>query len=86
MRGVQAMHEAWMPKFLQFVGFNLALACGASLSLFLISPAASGSGIPGQSCLDTRQRSSRQSCLGTPAAQLLLQGMRLVTTNCPPMR
>jgi chloride channel 7 len=35
-----------MPKFLQFVGFNLALACGASVSLFLISPAASGSGIP----------------------------------------
>lgn len=65
-----------MPKFLQFVGFNLALACGASLSLFLISPAASGSGIPGESCLDT--------CVC--AAQLLLQGMRLVTTHCAHMR
>jgi len=35
-----------VPKFFQFMGFNLLLAFLCSLSLFLISPAASGSGIP----------------------------------------
>lgn len=35
-----------MPKFFEFTGFNLLLAFMSSLSLFLISPAASGSGIP----------------------------------------
>lgn len=35
-----------MPKFFQFTSFNALLAMSASLSLFLISPAASGSGIP----------------------------------------
>jgi hypothetical protein len=44
---LQSLHEQWVPKFFQFVGFNLALAVAASLSLFLISPAAAGSGIPG---------------------------------------
>lgn len=44
---LQATHEAWVSKFFQWVGFNLALAFAASLSLFIISPAASGSGIPG---------------------------------------
>ncbi|GBF95490.1 chloride channel CLC-c [Raphidocelis subcapitata] len=39
-------HSAWVPKFFQYMGFNLLLAFGSSLSLFLISPAASGSGIP----------------------------------------
>lgn len=42
----QSLHEAWIPKFFKFLGFNLLLAFGASLSLFLISPAAAGSGIP----------------------------------------
>jgi hypothetical protein len=35
-----------VPKFFQFTSFNALLAMSASLSLFLISPAASGSGIP----------------------------------------
>ena len=35
-----------MPKFFQYAGFNLALAFSSSMALFLISPAASGSGIP----------------------------------------
>jgi chloride channel 7 len=43
---MQSLHEAWIPKFFKFLGFNLLLAFGASLSLFLISPAAAGSGIP----------------------------------------
>lgn len=43
---IVGLNEAWIPKFFQYTSFNLALAFGASLSLFLISPAASGSGIP----------------------------------------
>uniref|UniRef100_A0A383VTF4 Chloride channel protein n=1 Tax=Tetradesmus obliquus TaxID=3088 RepID=A0A383VTF4_TETOB len=43
---IVSLHEAWIPKFFKFLGFNLLLAFGASLSLFLISPAAAGSGIP----------------------------------------
>lgn len=43
---MQSLHEAWVPKFFQWLGFNLALAFAASAALFLISPAASGSGIP----------------------------------------
>jgi chloride channel 7 len=43
---MQSLHEAWIPKFFQWLGFNLLLAFGCSISLFLISPAASGSGIP----------------------------------------
>jgi hypothetical protein len=45
-RPLQSLHEAWVPKFFEFMGFNLLLAFLSSLSLFLISPAASGSGIP----------------------------------------
>lgn len=33
-------------KFFQYAGFNLLLAFGCSFTLYLISPAASGSGIP----------------------------------------
>lgn len=43
---LQSQNEAWVGKFFQFLGFNLLLAFSASLSLFMISPAASGSGIP----------------------------------------
>lgn len=43
---LQSIDEKWIPKFFQFTAFNLLLAFLASLSLFLISPAAAGSGIP----------------------------------------
>lgn len=43
---LQSLHGAWIPKFFQYSGFNLLLAFGSSVSLFLISPAAAGSGIP----------------------------------------
>lgn len=36
----------WLAKFAEYSGFNLALAFAASASLFLVSPAAAGSGIP----------------------------------------
>lgn len=42
----QSLHEEWVPKFFQYTGFNLLLAFSCTMSLFLISPAASGSGIP----------------------------------------
>jgi hypothetical protein len=43
---LQQMEEDWVKKFFQFTGFNLLLAFLCCMSLFLISPAASGSGIP----------------------------------------
>ena len=42
----QSLHEAWVPKYFQYTGFNLLLAFSSTMALFLISPAASGSGIP----------------------------------------
>lgn len=59
---LQATNEAWVAKFFQWVGFNLALAFGASLSLFLISPAASGSGIPGERRASPQLRQTAQHC------------------------
>jgi H+/Cl- antiporter ClcA len=42
----QEKEEQWVQKYFQYTGFNLLLAFMCCMSLFLISPAASGSGIP----------------------------------------
>jgi hypothetical protein len=42
----QEKEEEWVKKYFQYTGFNLLLAFMCCMSLFLISPAASGSGIP----------------------------------------
>ncbi|KAL6760232.1 voltage gated chloride channel-domain-containing protein [Haematococcus lacustris] len=43
---VVQLDVSWKLKFLQYTGFNLLLAFLCSFSLYVISPAASGSGIP----------------------------------------
>lgn len=43
---LQLLHTNMFVKFLQYMSFNLLLAFGCSFTLYLISPAASGSGIP----------------------------------------